>query len=238
GEENEESWERRALSRSDVGNLSWATFGTSATYLTACSEPDVEQDDCAQRDDLSDGMGNGEGLHGAEVTQCCEASGGWGQYDAMLRAGGEQQEEQQQPQQQQQQQQHQGSSMPSLRAALEKAAAVDRAEVPNVRRTVVFAAGGSAVVGIAGGASGLVAGGSIGSMLGVVPAVFTFGLSVPIGGFLGGLTGLGIGASCGVAIGAVGGGMLGFSNRRLADVFRTPRPLEPLRTRLEPREPN
>jgi hypothetical protein len=51
---------------------------------------------------------------------------------------------------------------------------------------------GAAVVG---GVGGMIAGSTFGAAIGVVPAVFTFGLSIPFGAALGGKTGLSIGSS-------------------------------------------
>merc|ERR1712216_568909 len=55
----------------------------------------------------------------------------------------------------------------------------------------------------------LVAGGAIGAACGVVPALFTFGLSIPVGAVLGGAAGLCMGTVAGGTVGLVGGGAAG-----------------------------
>jgi hypothetical protein len=61
--------------------------------------------------------------------------------------------------------------------------------------------------GTAGGAFGLASGVVVGSAAGVLPALFTFGLSIPAGGVVGGAGGL-----CGgTLIGATSGGIGGFA---------------------------
>merc|ERR1712113_1199502 len=58
--------------------------------------------------------------------------------------------------------------------------------------------------------TGAVSGGLVGAALGLVPAVFTFGLSIPVGAALGGGTGLCIGSAVGGTAGFVGGGIAGY----------------------------
>eukprot|EP00931_Biecheleriopsis_adriatica_P006380 TRINITY_DN107793_c0_g1_i1.p1 TRINITY_DN107793_c0_g1~~TRINITY_DN107793_c0_g1_i1.p1 ORF type:complete len:305 (+),score=66.50 TRINITY_DN107793_c0_g1_i1:28-915(+) len=77
--------------------------------------------------------------------------------------------------------------------------------------TSVAAAGGAVFGSAGGGALGLVAGSSFGALFGLVPALFTLGLSIPVGAFLGGGAGLCTGASAGGTIGLVGGGLAGWS---------------------------
>ncbi|CAK9013695.1 unnamed protein product [Durusdinium trenchii] len=77
------------------------------------------------------------------------------------------------------------------------------------QNTAAVAVGGYLTLGIAGGTSGLLAGGSLGLLAGLGPAVFTAGLSVPVGAALGAGTGLCIGASVGGTVGAVGGVLVG-----------------------------
>merc|ERR1712241_1116295 len=75
----------------------------------------------------------------------------------------------------------------------------------DVQATVASAAGGAVVLGTGGAATGLVAGGAIGGVLGVVPAIFTFGLSIPcfavIGSGVGVVAGTALGSTTGVAAG-------------------------------------
>lgn len=83
------------------------------------------------------------------------------------------------------------------------------------RKTAASAAGGAVVGGTAGGACGTVAGGAFGAAVGVVPALFTFGLSIPVCAIIGGGTGLAAGTALGSSAGAVGGAAAygGYHNR-------------------------
>merc|ERR1712137_136490 len=56
------------------------------------------------------------------------------------------------------------------------------------------------------GTTGLAAGATIGAAVGLVPALFTFGLSIPVGAAIGGS----IGASTGGTVGFGAGGALGY----------------------------
>jgi hypothetical protein len=80
-----------------------------------------------------------------------------------------------------------------------------------VQVTAASAIGGAAAMGASGGAAGLTTGTVIGAACGVVPAFFTFGLSIPIGAALGGATGLCAGSVAGGTAGLVGGGLAGRS---------------------------
>lgn len=73
------------------------------------------------------------------------------------------------------------------------------------------AAGGAAAAGVGLGAAGLVAGVAVGAACGVVPAFFTFGLSIPFGAVVGGGAGLFAGATAGGAAGFVGGGAVAYT---------------------------
>jgi len=70
--------------------------------------------------------------------------------------------------------------------------------------------GGAAVLGSGGATAGLLTGSVIGAACGIVPAIFTFGLSIPISAVFGGATGLAIGTAVGSTAGAVGGGAAGY----------------------------
>merc|ERR1712039_779073 len=72
-------------------------------------------------------------------------------------------------------------------------------------RSVQATAAGS----ISGGATGLATGTMVGAACGLIPAVFTFGLSIPIGAAIGGSTGLVTVTVAGGAVGFVGGGVAG-----------------------------
>lgn len=75
-----------------------------------------------------------------------------------------------------------------------------------MQMTAVGAVGGAATMGVSGGATGLATGSVIGAACGVPAAFFTFGLSIPIGAAMGGVTGLCAGAVSGGAVGLLGGG--------------------------------
>lgn len=80
----------------------------------------------------------------------------------------------------------------------------------NFQATAAGAAGGAAALGASGGVAGLTAGSVMGAAVGVVPALFTFGLSIPICAALGGGAGLVVGTAVGGAAGALGGGAAGY----------------------------
>mmetsp|Transcript_13008 Transcript_13008/g.29533 ORF Transcript_13008/g.29533 Transcript_13008/m.29533 type:complete len:357 (-) Transcript_13008:110-1180(-) len=82
----------------------------------------------------------------------------------------------------------------------------DAAKDGRVQVTVLSAGTGAAALGTAGGACGTVIGATTGALLGVLPAVFTFGLSIPVGAILGGGGGLCVGTAAGSVVGFVGGG--------------------------------
>jgi hypothetical protein len=77
------------------------------------------------------------------------------------------------------------------------------AREPKVQMTTVEAAAGTVAGGVMGGSAGVLAGAAVG----LVPALFTFGLSIPVGAAIGGSVGLFTGGS----VGAVGGGAAGFA---------------------------
>ncbi|CAJ1332131.1 unnamed protein product [Effrenium voratum] len=75
---------------------------------------------------------------------------------------------------------------------------------------VVGAGTGAVVLGTGGAISGLASGGLVGAAVGVVPAIFTFGLSIPFCAAIGGGAGLAVGAAGGATAGAVAGGATGY----------------------------
>jgi len=81
---------------------------------------------------------------------------------------------------------------------------------PRARVTAASAVGGAVALGTSGGSVGLVSGGLLGAACGLVPAVFTFGLSIPVGAAIGSGVGCGIGVTLGSTSGFVGGGTLGY----------------------------
>ena len=67
------------------------------------------------------------------------------------------------------------------------------------------------LAGTAGGVGGLCLGATAGAALGLLPALFTFGLSIPFGAVIGGACGVAFGGAVGTAVGGTGGGALGYS---------------------------
>merc|ERR1712051_651333 len=82
------------------------------------------------------------------------------------------------------------------------------------------AIGGAAVLGTGGAATGLLAGGIAGAAVGVLPAIFTFGLSIPVCAVLGGGCGLVTGATVGGATGGFVGGATGYVGYTKRDTIR------------------
>jgi hypothetical protein len=68
---------------------------------------------------------------------------------------------------------------------------------------------GAAALGTGGAVIGTVVGGATGALVGVIPAFFTFGLSIPIGAAIGGSAGFCTGAVAGTTTGFVAGGAAG-----------------------------
>lgn len=77
--------------------------------------------------------------------------------------------------------------------------------VASYKAAIASAAGGAVVLGTGGGATGLATGGAVGAAVGLVPALFTFGLSVPLFAAVGGGCGLVVGTTVGGTTGAVAG---------------------------------
>lgn len=69
---------------------------------------------------------------------------------------------------------------------------------------------GAAALGAGGASVGAVAGGAFGAVCGVVPALFTLGLSIPCGAVLGGISGLCMGAATGSTAGFLCGAKAGY----------------------------
>lgn len=71
---------------------------------------------------------------------------------------------------------------------------------------------------------GLLAGGAVGTALGIVPAFLTFGLSIPVGAAIGGGAGLCVGTTVCGTVGLLGGGAAGHKiyehRRRIAEGAR------------------
>jgi len=92
-------------------------------------------------------------------------------------------------------------------------------DVRSRKRTLTLASafGGGVVMGSLGGASGTAVGGLAGATIGLVPAPFTLGLSIPIGATIG--TGIGFltGTLAGLSAGVLGGGLAAKSSFAYAD---------------------
>jgi hypothetical protein len=87
----------------------------------------------------------------------------------------------------------------------EKTAAILRN--PDFQKCSLATAGGAITFGTVGGAFGLASGIVVGGAAGVVPALFTLGLSIPAGAVVGGIGGL----CTGMLIGSASGGAAGFT---------------------------
>merc|ERR1719197_2160919 len=85
------------------------------------------------------------------------------------------------------------------------------AKEPKLHATSVSAAAGAIALGAVGGAMGAGTGAGLGMATGVVGAPFTFGLSIPIGGVVGGGLGLAAGATVGGGAGAIAAGTTGYA---------------------------
>jgi len=81
---------------------------------------------------------------------------------------------------------------------------------PKAQSTAVGAAGGAVAMGATGGFLGVTSGCVFGALVGLVPAAFTFGLSIPIGAVIGGGAGLCVGTAVGGSAGLVAGGAAGY----------------------------
>jgi len=92
-----------------------------------------------------------------------------------------------------------------------QALARSAAQEPRVQVTAASAAGGAVVAGAGGGFTGLLAGGAAGAACGTIPAIFTLGLSIPVGAALGGGAGLAAGTVAGGTFGLLGGGATGYA---------------------------
>jgi hypothetical protein len=87
---------------------------------------------------------------------------------------------------------------------------------PKAQATAAGAAGGAVTLGATGGAVGLASGTVIGAAVGVVPALFTFGLSIPIGAMIGGGAGMCVGTAVGGTTGLVAGGAAGYKKDEIS----------------------
>lgn len=91
---------------------------------------------------------------------------------------------------------------------------------PDVQATAGAAAVGTVTGGAAGAATGAVAGAAVGGAVGVPLALFTFGMSIPIGAVLGAGAGAVVGIGGGAAFGLVAGGAAGYGAYNKKDEIR------------------
>jgi len=95
-----------------------------------------------------------------------------------------------------------------------KTRVVSLTKTPQFKTITIVSAGGAVTLSAVGGAFGCAAGVVTGSLVGIVPAIFTLGLSIPAGATIGGTAGLVVGATAGGATGAAGGGVAGYGGHR------------------------
>jgi len=88
---------------------------------------------------------------------------------------------------------------------------------PAARVTMVSAGAGALSLGATGGAAGLMTGGAVGALVSIPAALFTFGLSIPLGAAIGAGAGLCIGSTAGGATGLVSGGAAGYNAHKHKD---------------------
>jgi len=100
-----------------------------------------------------------------------------------------------------------GSALVAVRVMQQKTVAI--AKDPQVQAIAVSLSGGAVTCGAAGGLLGLASGAAVGGAIGVVPALFTFGLSIPVGAVVGGAVGLVGGTVIGGGTGMLAGGAAG-----------------------------
>jgi len=94
-----------------------------------------------------------------------------------------------------------------------KTRVVSLTKTPQFKTITIVSAGGAVTLSAVGGAFGCAAGVVTGSLVGIVPAIFTLGLSIPVGATIGGTAGLVVGATAGGAT-AAGGGVAGYGGHR------------------------
>lgn len=80
-----------------------------------------------------------------------------------------------------------------------------------LRCVSLYASGGALVMASMGGTCGLVTGATVGAAAGTVPAILTFGLSIPAGAVAGGALGIVCGGISFTGVGLIGGGLVGMS---------------------------
>jgi len=96
----------------------------------------------------------------------------------------------------------------------------DFASKKSVQTTAASAVGGAMAMGTGGAVTGAATGGIAGAAAGLPFALFTFGLSIPVGAVLGGGAGLVVGVTTGATAGAMGGGAAGYGAYQHRDEIR------------------
>jgi hypothetical protein len=91
---------------------------------------------------------------------------------------------------------------------------------PAFKTSAVAAAAGGSTLGAAGATAGVVVGGVAGGLAGLPLALFTFGLSIPVGAVVGSSAVGALGLASGTAVGAVSGGALGYAGFKKQDEIR------------------
>jgi len=97
----------------------------------------------------------------------------------------------------------------------------DFASKKSVQTTAASAVGGAMAMGTGGAVTGVATGSVAGAVAGLPLALFTFGLSIPVGAVLGGGAGLVVGVTAGATTGAMGGGAAGYGAYQHRDEIRS-----------------
>jgi len=97
----------------------------------------------------------------------------------------------------------------------------DFASKTSVQTTAASAVGGAMAMGTGGAVTGVATGSIAGAAVGLPLALFTFGLSIPVGAVLGGGAGLVVGVATGATAGAMGGGAAGYGAYQHRDEIRS-----------------
>merc|ERR1712060_319093 len=84
-------------------------------------------------------------------------------------------------------------------------------EHPEAFAAVVSGAGGALCFGSIGALVGATVFSAMGFVAGILPAVFMFGLSMPVGAIIGGAGGIGVGGAIGGSAGFAGFGSIGYA---------------------------
>merc|ERR550532_2009818 len=104
-------------------------------------------------------------------------------------------------------------------AVVVKDKTMEVASKPSAQVAAASATGSAVLVGSAGSAAGLLCGGAMGAVIGILPAIFTFGLSIPVGAVIGGGCGVAVGGVVGSSAGFTGGGVTGYlAYRKRAEI--------------------